>query len=47
MAKSRIIKELEKKLSVIIYEDNSVTIGDSNKLKNNLFQKLGGKNNGD
>ena len=37
------LKELSDKLNVIIYEDNSVTIGDSNKLKNNLFQKLGGK----
>lgn len=37
------LEKLEEKLNVIIYEDNSVTIGDSNKLKNNLFQKLGGK----
>lgn len=39
-------KELENinnKLNVIIYEDNSITLGDSNKLKNNVFQKLGGK----
>ncbi len=40
------LKELSDKLNIIIYEDNSVTIGDSNKLKNNLFQTLGGKNNG-
>lgn len=37
------LEELNNKLNVIIYEDNSVTIGDSNKLRNNLFQKLGGK----
>ena len=35
-----------KLLNIIIYEDNSVRIGDGNKLKNNIFQKLGGKNNG-
>ena len=37
------LEELNNKLNIIIYEDNSVTIGDSNKLKNNLFQKLGGR----
>ena len=42
----RKLKEINNNLSIIIYEDNSVTIGDGNKLKNNLFQKLGGKNNG-
>lgn len=39
----RKLEDINNKLNVIIYEDNSVTIGDSNKLKNNLFQKLGGK----
>ena len=39
----RELKEINNKLSIIIYEDNSITIGDNNKLKNNLFQKLGGK----
>jgi len=42
----RKLKEINNKLNIIIYEDNSVTIGDGNKLKDNLFQKLGGKNNG-
>ena len=42
----RKLKEINNKLNIIIYEDNSVTIGDGNKLKNNIFQKLGGKNNG-
>ncbi len=37
------LKEINNKLNIIIFEDNSVTIGDGNKLKNNLFQKLGGK----
>lgn len=37
------LKELNNKLNIIIYEDNSITIGNSNKLKNNVFQKLGGK----
>lgn len=37
------LKELNNKLNIIIFEDNSVTIGDGNKLKNTLFQKLGGK----
>lgn len=40
---SRKLEEINNKLNVIIYEYNSVTVGDSNKLKNNLFQKLGGK----
>lgn len=40
------LKALNDKLNVIIYEDNSVTIGDSNKLKNSFFQKLRGKSNG-
>ena len=39
----RKLEEINNKLNVIIFEDNSVTIGNSNKLKNNLFQKLGGK----
>jgi len=39
----RKLEEINNKLNVIIYEDNSVAIGDSNKLKNNFFQKLGGK----
>ena len=39
----RELKKINNKLSIIIYEDNSITIGDNNKLKNNLFQKLGGK----
>lgn len=33
------LKEINNKLNIIIFEDNSVTIGDGNKLKNNLFQK--------
>ena len=37
------LKEINNKLNIIIFEDNSVTIGDGNKLKNTLFQKLGGK----
>lgn len=37
------LKELNNKLNIIIYEDNSVSIGNSNKLKNNSFLKLGGK----
>ena len=37
------LEELNNKLNIIIYEDNSVAIGNNNKLKNNLFQKLGGK----
>lgn len=37
------LKNLTDKLNVIIYEDNSITVGNSNKLKNNVFQKLGGK----
>lgn len=37
------LDNINKKLNIIIYEDNSITIGDGNKLKNNLFQKLGGK----
>lgn len=37
------LENINNKLNVIIFEDNSITIGDSNKLKNNLFQKLGGK----
>lgn len=39
-------EELNQKIRVIIYKDNSITIGDNNELKNNVFQKLGGKNNG-
>ena len=37
------LKEINNKLNIIIFQDNSVTIGDGNKLKNTLFQKLGGK----
>lgn len=37
------LKEINNKLNIIIFEDNSVTIGDGNKLKNTLFQKIGGK----
>ncbi len=40
------LKELRDKLNIILYDDNFVTIGNSNKLKNNLFQKSGEKSNG-
>ena len=33
----RELKEINNKLSIIIYEDNSITIGDNNKLKNIFF----------
>lgn len=36
------LKELNKKINIIIF-DNSISIGDQNKLKNNLFGKIGGK----
>ena len=37
------LEEINNKLNLIIYEDNSVTIGNSNNLKNNILEKLGGK----
>jgi len=40
------VEEINKKLNIIIFEDNSITIGNNNKLKNNIFKKLGEKNNG-
>lgn len=41
--KGKELQNINNKINIIINEDNSVTIGDDNKLKNNLFQKLGGK----
>ncbi len=37
------LKELNRKIDVIIFQDDSIQIGDNNKLKDNLFNKLGGK----
>jgi len=42
----RKLEEINNKLNVIIYEDNSFTIGNRNKLKNNFSQKLEEKSNG-
>lgn len=33
------LKKLNKKIDVIIFQDNSIQIGDNNKLKDNLFNK--------